>query len=76
MREHARRWRLGNPAGSGGGRLGVRGRFCSCDFVRPVRILPFRVAGGWKIIYTDFSGSRALEFIYTQTAGVVLNYFF
>ena len=25
MWEHARRWRVGNPAGSAGGRLGVRG---------------------------------------------------
>ena len=42
--EHARRWRVGNPAGSAGGRLRVRDWDSIPDRVRPVRILSTQTA--------------------------------
>ena len=51
MWEHARPWKVGNPAGSAGRRLGVRDKpVYNPALVRPVRILSaqtFRVAGVW-----------------------------
>ena len=62
MWEHVRRWRVGNPAGSGGCLLRVRDwqilyapDFIPLDFIPPVRILStqtFRVAGVW-ILFTQ-----------------------
>ncbi len=55
--EHARRWGVGNPAGSGGGRLGVcYPRFCDPAFVIQL-LYPCP-----DFIYTYFFRGRALDF--------------
>ena len=57
--EHARRWRVGNPAGCAAGRLGVH---CSSSY--PSSYIP-----GPDFIYANFSGGRGLDFIYTSVRG-------
>ena len=60
---HARRWRVGDPAGSAGGRLGAQGSRSYdsfyASFCAPVS----------DFIYTNFSGGRCLDFIYTNVRG-------
>ena len=79
--KHARRWRVGTPAGSAGSRIRRRpdppaassGSIigsCVPAFTLPVRIFSagtqtFRVAGVW-ILSTDFSGGRGLDFIHVN----------
>ena len=56
MWDHARRWAaVGTPAGSGGGRLGVR--FSRFGFLPILYLRP-------DFVYTHFSGGRALDLIY------------
>ena len=72
MWEHARRGRVGDRAGSAGGRLRIRDRailypsVCTHRFIPPVRISStetFRVAGVGVISRQIFRVGRALEFI-------------
>ena len=56
---HARRWRVGDPAGSAGGRLGVH--------ASPV--CPSSYTPGPDFMYRNFSGGRGLDFIYTNFRG-------
>ena len=64
---HARRWRVGEPAGSAGGRLGAHdgrsfARSCASSCARSC-------APGPDFIYTIFSGGRVLDFIYKNFRG-------
>ena len=70
--KHVRRWRLGNPAVSGGGRLAryLISWFCSPDIVVQILIsYPHS-----DFIYTDFVRGRALNFIYTAFLGRIYHY--
>ena len=59
---HARR-RVGDPAGSAGGRLGARDMSsCASSCARSC-------APGPDFIYTIFSGGRVLDFIYKNFRG-------
>ena len=60
---HARR-RVGDPAGSAGGRLRCRGR--KSDFPKDFQFL---YPPGPDFIYTIFSGGRGLDFIYINFSG-------
>ena len=56
--EHARRWRVGNPAGSAGGRLRARDwRFCTPAFV------PNGLYLRSGFIYGGLSGGRGFDLI-------------
>ena len=57
MWEHARRWRVGDPAESAGGRLDLHSR-------RQILYPP-----GPDFIYTNLSGGRGMDFIYTNRSG-------